>query len=83
MQNITGEILYEKECNCKNKLVVTATVNKKSESVDITTEVKGDATCWMVADTMLRCKCGRKYRMMSRRAYTLLKFEEMRPTCEK
>ena len=67
------KLLFSKTCqSCKNNCTVTGI--EEDRQVGITTRKNvGDyfdkPTCWLVADTMVKCLCGRKFRMMSRKAY--------------
>lgn len=71
-----GEILLMRNCECGNQCLCY--LRTDSTGVDIMTyDSKGDATCWLVAETLVRCKCGRKYRTPNRRALRSIKIQEI------
>ena len=71
-----GEIFIRKLCACWNYVTCIGIV-ESDKSVTITTEIDGIPSAGLVADTLVQCTCGRKYRTPSRRAWTNIKLHEM------
>ena len=72
--------LFEKTCgHCGNACKVSGSVNRVEKSTDINTyenplAVFDGATCGLVADTLVKCHCGKRYKMPSRKAWSMLQF---------
>jgi hypothetical protein len=71
-----GEILLMRNCTCGNLCLCYMRVEGQG-TYTATYDANENATCALVADTLVQCKCGRKYRTPSRRALSNIKLHEI------